>query len=339
MRRLIISLLFFVAVSAFGQKTDTIIHINGNVLTGEFKLLDYGIITFKMDGMGTIKFEVDKIQSIKSKKYFEIKLSNGLYYFGSFDTSALKRKTKIVLSERVELVDINSLTEVYPIKQNFWLRLHGNFDFGLDFNKASKIGNLNFNGLLDFRKRKTYAELSWVNNTILQEDTIASAKVDLTLNYQRYLKKKWSASFRTGANENTELGLDLRVYITVSGIWDIIHNNRNRFYVEAGLSGNREWSDGDTIALNNMEAILSTKYKLFKFTDPEIDITTDFSFYPNLTTKGRLRLEYNLNTKVEIFNNFYIGLNYYYNFDSKPISVTASNEDWGITTTFGYSFH
>lgn len=327
------------SVLVFGQKTDTIVHINGNILTGEIKRLNYGIVTFKMDGMGTIKYELDKIQSIKSRKYFEIKLSNGLYYFGSFDTSHFKRKVKVILSERIELVDIKSLIEVYPIKQNFWLRVYGNFDLGIDFNKGSGIGNLNFNGLIGFRKRKSLVELSWTNNSTAQADTITSAKADLTLNYQRYLKNKWSAGLRTGINENTELGLDLRLFLTATGIWDIVHNNRNRLYLEGGISTNREYSNGDTTAINNVEAILATQYKLFKFTSPEIDITTDFTLYPNITTKGRLRLEYNLKSKIEIFHDFYVGINYYYSFDSKPISTTASHEDWGITTTFGYSFH
>jgi hypothetical protein len=339
MRTLFISILIIVAVSAFSQKTDTIIHVNGNILTGEIKRISYGIVTFKMDGMGTINYEIDKVQSIKSIKYFEIKLTNGLYYFGSFDTSNFKRKVNVVLSERIELIDIQSLTEVYPIKQNFWLRVYGKFDLGFDFKKGTGIGNLNFNGLLGFRKRKSNIELSWTNNTTAQKDTITSTKADLILNYQRYIKNKWSVGLRTGINENTELGLDLRAFLTASGIWDIIHNNRNRLYLETGLSANREWSNGDTIPVNNAEIILSTQYKLFKFTSPEIDITTNFTFYPNITTKGRLRLEYNLKSKIEVFHDFYIGLNYYYSFDSKPLSVTASNEDWGITTTFGYSFH
>ena len=72
MRILILSILLFVVASGFGQKTDTIVHINGNILTGEIKRLDYGIVTFKMDGMGTIKYEMDKVQSIRSQKYFEI---------------------------------------------------------------------------------------------------------------------------------------------------------------------------------------------------------------------------------------------------------------------------
>jgi len=42
------------------QKTDTIVHINGNVLTGDFKRMNYGIVTWKMDGMGTISLEEPK---------------------------------------------------------------------------------------------------------------------------------------------------------------------------------------------------------------------------------------------------------------------------------------
>jgi len=338
-RILIITFFVYIAVSVFGQKTDTIVHINGNIYTGEIKRISYGIVTFKIDGMGTIKYEMDKVQSIKSQKYFEIKLSNGLYYYGTFDTSHFRRKVKVLLSERIELVDVNNLIEVYPIKKNFWLRVSGKFDLGIDFTKGSGIGNFNFNGNIEYRKRKSYYQFNWTNNTTTQGDSINSAKVDIVLNYERYIRNKWSAGVRTGANQNTELGLDLRLFLAASGIWDIVHNNRNRLYLEGGLSGNREWSNGDTIAVNNLEMILSTQYRLFKFTNPEINITTGLTFFPNLTTNGRLRIEYNLNSKFEIFHDFYVGLNYYYSFDSKPISATASHEDWGITTTFGYSFH
>ena len=56
------------------QKTDTIVHINGNILTGDFKKMNYGVVTWKMDGMGTIDLEEPKIQTIISSKMFEIKM-------------------------------------------------------------------------------------------------------------------------------------------------------------------------------------------------------------------------------------------------------------------------
>ncbi len=65
--------IFFIALivpakKVIAQKIDTIIHINGNVMTGDFKKMVYGVITWKMDGMGTISFEEPKVKTIISKK-------------------------------------------------------------------------------------------------------------------------------------------------------------------------------------------------------------------------------------------------------------------------------
>ena len=46
---IVFSLLSF---AASAQKIDTIYHINGNILTGDVKRLVYGVVSYKMDGMG-----------------------------------------------------------------------------------------------------------------------------------------------------------------------------------------------------------------------------------------------------------------------------------------------
>lgn len=72
MRNLLLVFIFFTSLSVYGQKNDTIVHINGNILTGEIKRLDYRIITYKMDGMGTIDFQTKKVKFLISKKKFEL---------------------------------------------------------------------------------------------------------------------------------------------------------------------------------------------------------------------------------------------------------------------------
>ena len=62
--RFLLIFLLFTSVIVYGQKNDTIVHINGNILTGEIKRLDYGIITYKMDGMGNIDFQTKKVKNI-----------------------------------------------------------------------------------------------------------------------------------------------------------------------------------------------------------------------------------------------------------------------------------
>ncbi len=70
-------LFFNKAVEA--QKTDSIYHINGDILTGDLKSMAYGVATYKMDGMGTISVEDVKIKSFKSKKLFEIEIEKWEY--------------------------------------------------------------------------------------------------------------------------------------------------------------------------------------------------------------------------------------------------------------------
>jgi len=94
------------------KKTDTIIHVNGNVLLGEIKKLDNGIVTFKMDGMGTIKFEIDKINTFSSNKSFQIIIKSGMQYYGSFDTSSMSRMVKINLINGSEVVPIENLVRI-----------------------------------------------------------------------------------------------------------------------------------------------------------------------------------------------------------------------------------
>ena len=110
----------FVPQECLAQKTDTIVHINGNILTGDFKSLNYGVVTWKMDGMGTISLEEPKIKHIISKKIFEIKLESGRIYFGQFEASEKPRTVDIILVNEIVTVDIDDIVEVYPIKNSFW---------------------------------------------------------------------------------------------------------------------------------------------------------------------------------------------------------------------------
>ena len=123
-----IFLILFFILMLFGgrrviaQKIDTIVHINGNVLTGDFKKMAYGVITWKMEGMGTISLEEVKVNTIRSRKQFEIKMKDGAIYFGSMDTSSVDRKVNIITQNGKELIFIDDIVEVYPIRRNFWMR-------------------------------------------------------------------------------------------------------------------------------------------------------------------------------------------------------------------------
>ena len=71
----------------------------------------------------------------------------------------------------------------------------------------------------------------------------------------------------------------------------------------AGLAVSREeFSDGQT--QDSIEGILRGSYDLFKFHDPEIDISTDLKVYPSFTVSGRVRTDARITVTYEFIKDF-----------------------------------
>jgi len=322
------------------QKIDTIIHINGNVLKGDLKKLVYGVVTWKMDGMGTINFEEPKIQTIISKKTFEIKMDDGKYYFASFDSSATDRKVYLTMADKSLLVNIEDIVQVYPIKNSFWSRMSGNFSLGANYSKASNVATISFSGNLDYRKRSSYFNLTWDTNDTYQGDTLSSSKSDISFAWQRALAKGWSTDVAVTAAQNTELGTKLRLGLNLLGIKDIVYNDWNRLYTGAGANISQETGYDNANMTNDLAGLLVVYWKIYKLTAPKIWLDSNISYLPYLTSDDRYRINFNLNPSVSIFSdNFKIGVVFYYNYDSQPTSNEAENDDYGLNLQFTYKLH
>ncbi len=331
---------FLFVVSGKAQKIDTIYHINGNVLTGDFKKMVYGVVTWKMDGMGTINLEVTKINTIKSPKQFEVKLKNGLVYYGSFDTSGIARHVYIVLANGRELVSVNEMVEVYPIKRNFWKRTSGDFSLGVNYSKGSNLATVNTSGDLNYRKRKSYFQFSWDDYNTFQSDTLSSTKADGSFAWQRLLKKKWYISTMLGFSQNSELGTKLRVNLSFLALHDFVYNSWNRFYLGGGISGQRETPYDTTGITNDLVGIFAVVWKVYKLTSPKVWVDANVTFIPYMTGKSRDRLNINLFPQISVVdNNLKIGIKTYYSLDTRPQSINAAKSDWGVSLTLTYHFH
>jgi len=324
----------------FAQKTDTIVHINGNILTGDFKKMTYGVVTWKMDGMGTISLEEPKINTIISSKTFEIKLKDGKLHFGSFKASKEKRTVIIVMKNEKMTVDINDIVEVYPIKNSFFQRLSGKVSLGANYSKASNVATLAFSGNFGYIKEKSTYGITWDTNDTYQGDTLSSQNSQYTLAWQRALNKSWYSDVAAGVSKNTQLGTDLRWTLNLTGIKDIVYDDWNRLFVAAGVSLAREIPIGDGKITNDLAGIFQIKWKVYKLTSPKVWVDADLSYLPYFTDWGRNRVQVTVNPSVSIFsNNFTVGLSFYYNYDSKPSVDATSDNDYGLNLQLAYSYN
>ncbi len=335
-------LIFTVLTSiAFSQQNDTLFHKNGNVIKGEIKKYDMGIIAFKVDGMGTVNVNADEVIGFKSKKVFEIYSKKGNVFYGSFDTSGIDGVIKIITLRDTLSVLYDHIVSFDPIKARFWDKLSGRFTLGFDYTKASNVMRFSYTGDIVYRARKTYVQLDWNGYLTAEPNDSAgrqSDKLDVILNFQQLIKQKWYYSVFVGFNRNTELGLESRTQIGAAIINSFVYTHRNRFYGIVALSPNRETYVENSPTVN-IEAVFSLKYNYYKYTSPELHISSELSYFPSLTNWGRNRVNFNLNSSIEIIRNFTVGINGYYNFDNKPADENASTYDFGLTLSLGFIFH
>ena len=324
----------------FGQKTDTIVMVNSNIITGELKKIVYGQVSYSVHGMNTISIDEVDVSSILSKKQFEIKLTNDSIYYGSFDTARLKKMTWLLLDDGTrKLINMRDLVEVYPIKRNFWQRTSGNFSLGYNLTKANKNASFVSAGDITHRKKKTFFELRWNNNLVWYVDTLNSSSNQASLAWQRTIKKEWSGGLALGYDQNSELGVQARFGLSATIIKDIVYNSWNRLSTSAGFDGTKEWDYGETGSNEYIAGFLAVAWKVYHFNEPKINVTTYVTYLPYINDK-RQRVNINIAPNISVYgNDLQVGFSFYYNFDSSPPSDTYSTADYGLNATFSYSFH
>ncbi|MCF8369274.1 MAG: DUF481 domain-containing protein [Bacteroidales bacterium] len=324
-------------MQGFADKTDTVYLYNGDRITGEIKGFGYGIMDFNTDGMGTLNIEFKEIASFYSNAYFDIRLYNGFRYFGSFRKAEVPGFVNIVTSSDSILKPLVEIVEFLPIKRVFWKRIKGGVDIGYSFTKANSVSRLNFTGDVEYRYEKNYAGLHLSSNSTTQDNSNASSTQDYTLNINRFFTGKSFAGIYGGAQSSTEQGINLRLLLGGGIGSNLIYTNHHKLKATMGSLLTQEYSKDDSIS-RNVEGLLQLQYKIFKFTKPEVNVTTNFNLYPSFTTRNRYRVEYDLKAKLQIISDLYFSVSLYYMYDNKPLNAEASKDDYGLSTAIGYSF-
>jgi hypothetical protein len=335
-----VALLIMTGASVVAQKTDKVLLDNNDWITGEIKKLDYGKLTLKTSAAGTISIKWDQIFQIKSDKYFEISLGRGNRYFGSLDVTENDEKYKllIVMEEETVEVNMNRVVEITRINNRFWGKLDGNLDFGFSYTKGSEVRQLNSSMNLEYRPTNSLTTIS--GNSILTEqpERNTTTKQDLSVSYRYFTKNNFAYAAFASLQQNSELGLQLRSSVGVGLSKNWLRSNAQRLINTIGIIVNQEISASNTETNRNYEGLLRIDYRIFRYRDPEISLTTYFDFYPSFTVKDRFRTDLNLQLRFELFQDFYLGLTFYHNLDTKPLSSAISSSDWGVTTSIGYKF-
>ena len=318
------------------QKTDLVFLRNGDRVTGEIKQLDRGILKLSTNDIGTLNIEWEDVDSLNSVYQFRVEDQFGIKYFGAiFLTRA--GMLEVIQNGQTETTFHADVVGITPLEASFWEQLDGSISMGFSYTKSNSLAQLSSDVTVRRRTPIRLFELDLSSITTRQEGKDTQRRDDFSLTYSRLFDGPWFVTGSGGTQTNNELGLDLRVQLSAGAGFNFVQSNHSDLVSTTGLSVNRETS-GELAPNYNLEAFLSVNYSVFRYDYPKTDITMDITVYPNLTTWGRVRSELDISATREIVKDFTIVLSFYNSSDNQPPDPTASNNDYGLVTSLGWTF-
>ncbi len=319
-------------------KSDVVVLVNGDAVTGEVKSLDFGSVRFSTDSMGTVQIDWEDIVALTSKQSLQVENVDGTRYFGSVEPGSEHYQIIVVTPSGPVEVAMRRIVRITPIEtdERWWQRVDGSLSFGFNTQKGSEVSTLNLAFDASYRTLNWLAGVT-VNSAITdQPSEETTMRQSVGFNYQRLRHDRWFTGWFASWETNDELGINARV-LAGGGLGRyIIQTNENQLSLVAGLVGTRESFIGETESTINAEGLIQVRY-LHRSLNPESFISLTTNVYPLLEDLSSYRAESDLTYRHEFIDDLFFDLTVYRSYLSDPPEGAVST-DYGITTSIGYSF-
>ena len=332
-----------ISMPAYAEKTDVVVLINGNAVTGEIKSLDFGSLRYSTDSMGTVDIDWEDIVNVTSNQNLQIEVIDGHRYYGQL--IAPEERQYIRLKTPSDVIDfpMTEIVRITPIEtaDKFWQRLDGSFSIGVQTQKSSAITTSNVSADISYRTREYLVGLSLSSNLTNQpgdgeSGSVTTSRQKFQANYQRFKANRWFTDWFTGWEQNDELGLDSRLSVGGALGRYLVQTNKNQFSVTLGVQAAREKFTGDDEDTTKPEGRIEIRY-LRRNLVPETSINFTTKIYPSLEDFSSYRAETDLVIRREFVKDLFFDISIGHSFLSDP-PTGAESVDYAITTSLGYSF-
>jgi hypothetical protein len=318
---------------------------NGDRITGEVKELAYGQLKYSTDDIGTLYIEWGKIVTIQSTQAFQVDMLDGRVLYGRLapeqglpGTVTLRGNTRAGGAEEEFLLELQSIARINVLDEGSWRdRFDGSFSLGYSFAKSTGVEVFNLSATIQSRNQRRFWSVDLDSQLSDQDEGAASTRWSLVGTVSRPMKV--NSFYREGTlqfTRNDELGLQLRGLLGGS-IGRYLHvTPESEWRASLGLAASRERGTDETTR-NNLEGQVGMSYRLFRLDTPKASVTASATVLPSITESGRVRGEASLNLRREIVKDLFVELQVYDSYDNRPADGASTN-DWGVTTSVGYSF-
>jgi len=334
-----IIVLFGLAASpAYAVKTDIVVLINGNAVTGEIKSLEFGSLSYSTDSMGTVSIDWEDIVSLTSNQSLQVEVTDGRRFFGHLTTPEDRQTIRIKGARRESDFPMDDIIRITPIgtDDKIWQRLEGSFSLGFQTQKSSDVTTSNIAADVRYRAREYLLGLQLSSSVTDQPILETTARQSIQGNYQRFKANRWFTDWFSGWERNDELGIQSRTSLGGALGRYFVQTNANQFSLTLGVQAAREAFTGVTESTTNLEGRFEVRY-LRRHLSPETTITFTSKIFPLLEDLSVVRAETDLILKREFISDLFFEVSVGHSFQSDPPDG-GEKVDYAVTTSLGYSF-
>jgi len=324
---------------AFGAKTDVVVLANGDSVTGEVKSLEFGVMRYSTDSMGTVSVDWVDVLALTTKQTLQVEVTDGRRYFGTLGTAGSLGQIRVADGDSSYTLEIDDVVRITPIDadESVWERMEGSVTFGFNTQKASDITTLNLAADIRFRTLEYLIGLK-TNSTFSEQTSIgATYRETVQLNFQRFRKNRWFTDWLASHERNDEQGIVSRVSVGAALGRYLVQNNRNQFSMTAGIVATRETFVGQEPSDTKPEGRIQVRY-LHRNLEPDSSASFTSNIYPLLEDMSEYRAETDLSFRREFIADLFFDLTLWHSYLSNPPPDALSKSDYGVTTSIGYSF-
>jgi len=332
----LIAIMVLSFTKGFAQ-TDTLTMTNGEIVIGEIKKLERGVITIETaysDSDFTIEW--GQVAKIRSQLTHLLTMSDGRRFNATINSTGNPNEVEIDNGESSVLVNVEEIVEFKPINDTFWDKISANIDVGYNVTKANNLVQFNTRTYLGYLTKRWEASGSY-NNVFSSQDSVANTKrMDANLMFKVFLPKDWFVSISNDFLQNDEQKIQLRSTTKLAVGNYLVHSNAVYFAALGGVALNSEtFTEATTPDRSTGEAFAGLEFNMFNTGD--LSLKTSAFAYPNLTESGRIRVDFKFDLTYDLPLDFYIKAGTTVNYDNQPIEG-AAELDYVIQTGLGWEW-
>ncbi|WP_154856075.1 DUF481 domain-containing protein [Cyclobacterium xiamenense] len=331
-----ILLLVSVLYSQATAQVDTLGLRNGNVLHGEIKSMDKGVLKMETDYSDEdFKIEWEKIAFIQTTTQFIIMSKNKNRFVGTLLSPDSARVHVVSNRDTLATLPYEEVIYLNSLKTKFLDRLSASIGLSYNFTRANDLRQFNVRSTLGYRAKKWSATGSYNDLRSFQEGSTPIRRLNADTRVSYFLKKNWFGLAAINLLSNTEQLIELRTVSKLGLGKYIVRTNRTYWGFTGGISFNNEVFSlpGSNPRNRSGEGFIGSELNLYGLDD--LSLISHVVAYPSLTESGRWRIDYSFDVKYDLPLNLYFGLGFTVNFDNRP-RENASRSDYVFQTSFGW---